>query len=148
MLGMSSGSAKQLGRKQRPNNMNSGADETATSKVLRGASARARRVTKAHLLKVSVPLFLIFGTYVLLQWLDVEQLLNPARIATHLRAAGPLAPLLFMLLMAAAVVISSLPSLPLDLAAEAAFGTVLGTTYTVIGAILSFLIGRALDGKP
>jgi uncharacterized membrane protein YdjX (TVP38/TMEM64 family) len=91
---------------------------------------------------------LIFGTYFLVQWLDVEQILNPERIVFYLDSTGPFAPLLFMLLMATAVVISPIPSLPLDLAAGAAFGTVLGTTYAVIGAelgaILSFLIGRAL----
>lgn len=112
------------------------------------AATRARHVTKAHLLKVSALLFLIFGTYFLLQWLDVEQFLNPERIVAHLRAAGPLAPLLFMLLMAAAVVISPIPSLPLDLAAGVTFGVVTGTAYSVIGAeigaIISFLIGRAL----
>lgn len=128
--------------------MNSGPSELSTTRLLVKPARRARPVTKAQLLKVSALLFLIFGTYVLLRWLDVEQLLNPERIVTHLHAAGPFAPLLFMLLMAAAVVISPIPSLPLDLAAGAAFGTVLGTTYAVIGAevgaIASFLIGRAL----
>lgn len=50
--------------------------------------------------------------------------------------------------MAAAVVISPIPSLPLDIAAGATFGPMLGTAYAVIGAeigaIASFLIGRAL----
>lgn len=111
-------------------------------------AAPTRRVTKTHLLKMSVLLFLIFGTYFLVHWLDVGELLNPERIVTQLHAAGPFAPLLFMLLMAVAVVISPIPSLPLDLAAGVTFGVVAGTAYAVIGAeigaIISFLIGRAL----
>ena len=50
--------------------------------------------------------------------------------------------------MAIAVVISPIPSLPLDLAAGAAFGPYLGTVYAVIGAeigaIISFLLSRTL----
>lgn len=128
--------------------MSRGPGQVTTTRLLVKAATRARRVTKAHLLKVSALLFLIFGTYFLVQWLDVEQLLNPERIVFYLDSTGPFAPLVFMLLMATAVVISPIPSLPLDLAAGAAFGTVLGTTYAVIGAeigaIASFLIGRAL----
>lgn len=112
------------------------------------STARPTRVTRAQVLKGSALLFLLVGTYALAQWLDVGDLLNPERIVTHLQAAGPFGPLLFMFLMAAAVVISPLPSLPLDLAAGATFGVTLGTIYAVIGAeigaILSFLIGRAL----
>lgn len=119
-----------------------------TTRLLMNAAGRAKRVTMAHLLKVSALLFLIFGTYSLVQRLDVEEFLNPERLVTHLRAAGPLAPIVFILLMASAVVISPIPSLPLDLAAGATFGIVTGTAYAVIGAeigaILSFLIGRVL----
>jgi uncharacterized membrane protein YdjX (TVP38/TMEM64 family) len=54
----------------------------------------------------------------------------------------------FIMLMATAVVISPIPSLPLDLAAGVTFGAIAGTAYAVIGAeigaIISFLIGRAL----
>lgn len=50
--------------------------------------------------------------------------------------------------MAITVVVGPLPSLPLDIAAGAFFGTVLGTTYAVIGreigAITSFFIARAV----
>ncbi len=80
--------------------------------------------------------------------IDFERYLAPARLADMLQETGPMAPLVFIGLMAAAVVVSPIPSLPLDLAAGATFGPWLGTTYAVIGAqigaVLSFLIGRAL----
>lgn len=80
--------------------------------------------------------------------IDFERYLAPSRLAEVLAGTGPLAPLVFIALMAAAVVVSPIPSLPLDLAAGATFGPLLGTTYAVIGAelgaVLSFLIGRAL----
>lgn len=57
-----------------------------------------------------------------------------------------LAPLLFILIMAIAVVVSPIPSLPLDIAAGAFFGPLLGTVYSVIGAlggaIVSFSFSR------
>ncbi len=81
-------------------------------------------------------------------FIDFERYLAPARLADMLQGTGPLAPLVFIGIMAAAVVVSPIPSLPLDLAAGATFGPWLGTTYAVIGAqigaVLSFLIGRAL----
>ena len=75
-------------------------------------------------------------------------MLEPQQLVTHLNTLGPFGPLVFILIMAAAVVISPIPSLPLDLAAGLAFGPFLGTTYAVlgaeIGAVISFLIARAL----
>jgi len=103
---------------------------------------------KSPWIKLGALLALVMGVYAAMHWLDVGELLHPDRIADRLRAAGPFGPILFMLLMATAVVISPIPSLPLDLAAGATFGVTLGTTYAVIGAeigaVLSFLIGRSL----
>ncbi len=65
-----------------------------------------------------------------------------------LNSAGKFAPLLFICIMALAVVVSPIPSLPLDIAAGAAFGPLLGTLYSVAGglagAVVSFLIARFL----
>lgn len=103
---------------------------------------------QTHWLKLGGLLVLLVSAYVAMPWLDVGELLHPERITDWLRAAGPFGPILFMALMTTAVVVSPIPSLPLDLAAGATFGVVLGTTYAVIGAeigaVLSFLIGRSL----
>lgn len=99
-------------------------------------------------IKLGALLAVLVGAYAAASWLDLGELLKPERIADQIRAAGPFGPFLLMLLMAMAVVISPIPSLPLDLAAGATFGATLGTMYAVIGAeigaIVSFLIGRFL----
>ncbi|MBA5867754.1 MAG: TVP38/TMEM64 family protein [Nitrospira sp. CR1.3] len=79
---------------------------------------------------------------------NYEQYLSPNAIARWLNEAGPLAPLLLIGSMVGAVIIPPIPSLPLDLAAGAAFGPFYGALYAVIGAeigaILCFLIARSL----
>ena len=53
-----------------------------------------------------------------------------------------------MLVMALAIVVTPIPSLPLDIAAGAFFGPLLGTLYSALGALggsaISFLIARLL----
>lgn len=70
------------------------------------------------------------------------------QIQLWLGDAGMAAPLLFIALMAAAVVFSPLPSVPLDVVAGSFFGPVLGTLYASLGALLgaqmAFLLGRFL----
>ncbi|MDR4467265.1 MAG: TVP38/TMEM64 family protein [Nitrospira sp.] len=104
--------------------------------------------TRTGWLKLGALLVVLAGAYAVASWLDLGELLKPEGITDQLRAAGPFGPFVFMLLMATAVVISPIPSLPLDLAAGATYGVTLGTMYAVIGAeigaILSFLIGRFL----
>jgi uncharacterized membrane protein YdjX (TVP38/TMEM64 family) len=79
---------------------------------------------------------------------DITSFFSPENLQVWLSKAGSLAPLIFMLVMALAIVISPIPSLPLDIAAGAFFGPFWGTIYSSVGAlggaILSFLIARAL----
>lgn len=74
--------------------------------------------------------------------------LRPDRLVDLLQGYGTVAPVMYMLMMAAAVVISPIPSLPLDAAAGAVFGSLWGTVYSVLGAvagaIISFYIARFL----
>lgn len=77
---------------------------------------------------------------------DLVQLLDPKNTQRWLLERGSMAPLLFVLLMATAVVLSPLPSLPLTLAAGAFFGPFEGGFYSILGGVLgsslAFLIAR------
>ena len=79
---------------------------------------------------------------------DIASHFSPEQIKKWLDSAGNLAPLLYISIMAGAVVISPIPSLPLDIAAGAFFGPLLGTVYSVIGAligaVISFMTARLL----
>jgi uncharacterized membrane protein YdjX (TVP38/TMEM64 family) len=80
--------------------------------------------------------------------IDLTAFFYPSRIQEILAMAGVFAPLIFMALMALAVVITIIPSLPLDVAAGAFFGPLAGTFYSVlgatVGAVASFFISRFL----
>ena len=73
--------------------------------------------------------------------------LTPLALEAWVREAGPVAPLLFMLIYAVAAVLF-LPGSVLTLAGGALFGPVLGTFYNLtgatLGATLAFLIARYL----
>jgi uncharacterized membrane protein YdjX (TVP38/TMEM64 family) len=99
-----------------------------------------------HFIKIF--LFIILVIILLLfqfVW-DIASYANPEHIQKWLSSAGSLAPLIYIVTMVLAVVISPIPSLPLDIAAGAFFGPFLGTIYSVIGAlggaVVSFMISR------
>ena len=102
----------------------------------------------SHVVKLGLLVLLVFGAYGIFQFVDLEELLNPDRLVSALESLGSMGPLVFIGLMTLAVVVSPIPSLPLDIAAGIAFGPFWGMVYAVIGAeigaIVSFLIGRAL----
>ncbi len=76
--------------------------------------------------------------------LQLSRQLEPDAIRGWLEAAGPAAPLLFMAVMASAIVVSPIPTLPLDIAAGTFFGPLLGTVYAVTGALLGSVISFAI----
>ena len=98
--------------------------------------------------KISLLILLGLLLYMAQHHLDVGSYLNPERVKVWLNEAGSMAPILFMLIMAAAIVISPIPSLPLDIAGGAFFGPFWGTLYASVGAlvgsVISFFIARAL----
>ncbi len=98
--------------------------------------------------KVAIAALLAAGVvYSTLRW-DLPGLLHPVAIGELLESAGPLAPLALIGMIALAVVVSPIPTLPMDVAAGAIFGPWLGTFYAavggLIGAAVSFGIARAL----
>jgi len=99
------------------------------------------------LLAVVLILGLITAAY---RW-DFSAWVHPQRIRGLLDQAGMFAPFLYMMLMALAVVITVIPSLPLNVAAGIYFGPILGTLFSALGALagamLSFLIARYLGRK-
>jgi len=101
-----------------------------------------------YLLKSLLFIVLVVAIIMSLFVWDLPSFFRPENIQSRLESAGVFAPIFYMLLMAFAVVISPIPSLPLDIAAGAYFGTIMGTVYSVIGAltgaVISFMISRFL----
>ncbi len=90
--------------------------------------------------KKTILKILLFGLLALILFLsqfvwDITTYFNPDRIQALLSRAGRFAPFAYMLFMALAVVISPIPSLPLDIAAGIFFGPILGTLYSSLGAL-------------
>jgi len=102
----------------------------------------------SHIGKWILVLLAIAGLYGLAQVTSLQDLLQPETLTAVLRDLGMAGPFALMGLMTLAVVVSPIPSLPIDLAAGAAYGPFWGAIYVLIGAelgaIISFLIGRAL----
>jgi uncharacterized membrane protein YdjX (TVP38/TMEM64 family) len=100
------------------------------------------------ILKILAIAALITLVVVLQLTLDVFSYFSPEKIQGWLEKAGFAAPLVYMLTMALAIVVTPIPSLPLDIAAGAFFGPFLGTLYSALGAlggsVVSFLIARLL----
>ena len=98
--------------------------------------------------KLLLVVLVIGGLYGLLQYTPLPEILSPDKLSMLLRDLGMAGPFALMGLMMLAVVVSPIPSLPLDLAAGAAYGPFWGAVFVLIGAelgaIISFLIGRAL----
>jgi uncharacterized membrane protein YdjX (TVP38/TMEM64 family) len=94
-------------------------------------------------------IFALAGLVVFLQLrYDLSSYLSQQNVRALLSRAGFFAPPLYMAIMAAAVIVSPIPSLPLDILAGAFFGAVLGTLYSALGAVAgacaAFLIARGL----
>jgi len=105
---------------------------------------RLSRPIKGILLLVGViALFLLLSMRI-----KFPDFANVEHLEDKIRSFGALAPLIYIVTMALAIVISPIPSMPLTAAAGMLWGACVGTLYSVvgaeIGAIISFLIARNL----
>ena len=79
---------------------------------------------------------------------ELRSFLTRESLLNALRDAGPWAPVLHMLAMASAIVISPIPTVPLDVVGGVLFGPWLGTLYSslgaLLGAVIAFLIARRI----
>ena len=114
---------------------------------MKHAGERIARTPKRTLL-IRLAIFLAFVISAICAqavW-GVFDYLKPGAIEKVLENAGALAPLLHIFLMAIAIVLSPLPSIPLAVTGGMFFGPFLGSVYSLIGAlsgaIASFLIAR------
>lgn len=108
------------------------------SKALTGGIPRLSRRQAAHVVAFTVAgLVLSFALERLFgRFFDLE----PLAIRDWLRSWGALAPAVYVLLMVLAIVLTPIPSVPLDIAAGLAFGLFWGTVWTLVGAELGALI--------
>ncbi len=94
-----------------------------------------------------VLILLLITTLVFFSLEDIFSL-NINSLVNLINSFGIFSALFYILLMALAVVISPIPSLPLAVASGLVFGTFLGFIYSIIGAtigsIIAFLITRKL----
>lgn len=102
----------------------------------------------SNILKGALVLALIvFAAVAWYRW-NLSVFFEPARIEVLLGDIGPLAPLIYMAVMAATAVLVPIPGPPLFVIAGALFGPVMGTVYavagSVAGAIVAFVIARLL----
>lgn len=116
----------------------------------RAGLTRSVRRREAGLILAVMGAGLVFGVLFDLLFGRVISL-RPEAIEERLNGFGIWGPIVFVLLMTTAVVISPIPSVPLDIAAGLAFGLVWGTIYVLIGAelgaVIAFLLARRV-GRP
>jgi uncharacterized membrane protein YdjX (TVP38/TMEM64 family) len=111
------------------------------------ASARSRRLVYlvvAALLVFVAATSLLVGRYSSL-------LTDPFALREWIRGYGPLAPVVFVALQAAQVIVAPIPGQVLGLASGFLFGTLWGTVYSLVGAtvgsVVVFWLSRRL-GRP
>ena len=79
---------------------------------------------------------------------EVRELLSRRRLTALLERVGVWAPVVHMLLMASAIIVSPIPTIPLDIVGGILFGPWLGTLYSALGALVgsvaAFLIARRM----
>ena len=99
-------------------------------------------------IKATIFVLLLLALGLFVWWAVPPELFDPGWIETFLQGAGWWAPIAFILLRVAAIVVSVVPNAPLDIAGGALFGPFWGTVYSLLGseagAVVCFLLARSL----
>ena len=99
-------------------------------------------------IKATIFVLLLLALGLFVWWAVPPELFDPGWIETFLQGAGWWAPIAFILLRVAAIVVTVVPNAPLDIAGGALFGPFWGTVYSLLGseagAIVCFLLARSL----
>lgn len=120
-----------------------------TDRIVPVTEPSDRPVSKSKISVGAVVLLVVVGLY---WWLwqsgSLDALGDKQALRDQIQRLGIWGPVGIMVLMTAAIVMSPIPSGPIALVAGAAFGPMMGTVYTVIGAVagavIAFWIARCL----
>lgn len=105
-------------------------------------------VTKRRLLAAGLALLVVAGLALPYLMPGEQPLFSEAWLRHRLDGVGAVGPVLLVLAMALAIVVSPIPSGPIGIAAGALYGTLWGGVFTILGAFLgaciAFLAARYL----
>lgn len=92
------------------------------------------------------------GGYVgISEWLGISYTIHAEPFQEWVEDRGPLGPVVFILVMALSVLFAPIPNVPIFIAAGLAWGSVVGTIYSMIGmmlgSVLAFYCSRLLGRK-
>ena len=97
-------------------------------------------------IKLTVVILLIVAALIAHYVFDLFEGFTPDRLSNYLNSVEDYAPIIYIGIMALAVIVSPIPSIPLAVASGMMFGSFLGGVYSLVGAlfgaIVSFLIAR------
>jgi len=106
----------------------------------------AKKISSEKYILLALFIAIIIAYFIFDSIFDFSRYYNVEHIGMYIDKAGLWGPFLFIITMALAIIISPIPSLPLDAAAGAVWGPYVATVYAVIGAeigaIVAFIIAR------
>jgi len=96
---------------------------------------------------IFIILFISVIFFLLTNLVDFNKITDMDYVKEKISSYGMVAPVIYIIIMAIAIIISPIPSLPLDVVAGIIWGPLLATVYSVIGgligAMISFYIARS-----
>lgn len=112
--------------------------------LLQLAKSMKKSMTRKIVLMSAVGLFVLIFVLFCMKTGLWSALMNETELQQSISKFGWKGPLVLMMLMAGAIVISPLPSAPIALASGALYGHTWGTVYVAVGAIAGALIAFSL----